>query len=272
MAKVAYSLTQNGRIDYLVGTPRAQIIDRWIYVFMAVVFIVVALAGFIPDSVDKIAEVTAGKRPPFPLVLHLHAALMGSFLLLLLTQSWLVAVGKNGAHAKIGVASLLIVPALMIVGFILVPTIFQETLLASQTASPVIKEKLAAALTRKENVLLIQIRMGLLFPLLIGVALHARRTDPGFHKRMMVLATASVLIPAIVRIHWLPTTLPASPVATDLYMLLTIAPMLVWDLIRNRYVHWAYIVWGSISLPLLLATYILWDTQRWHLIARSILT
>jgi uncharacterized membrane protein len=72
------------RPDVLSGTPRAHAIDRWIYVFMAAWFIVIVLVGFIPDAMMKVAMVKAGARPPFPMVLHLHAVLMGSFLLLLL--------------------------------------------------------------------------------------------------------------------------------------------------------------------------------------------
>lgn len=73
------------RRDLLSGTPRAHSIDRWIFVFTAVWFIAIVLVGFIPDSLMKVAAVQAAQRPPFPTVLHVHAVLMGSFLLLLLT-------------------------------------------------------------------------------------------------------------------------------------------------------------------------------------------
>src|SRR6476469_8077769 len=81
--------------DVLSGTPRAHAIDRWIYVFMAAWFIAIVLTGFIPDSLNKIAAVQAGQRPPLPLVMHAHAVLMGSFLLLLLAQTTLVATGRS---------------------------------------------------------------------------------------------------------------------------------------------------------------------------------
>ena len=37
------------RPDLLSGTPRAHELDRWIFVFMAVWFIAIVLAGFVPD-------------------------------------------------------------------------------------------------------------------------------------------------------------------------------------------------------------------------------
>src|SRR5947209_20380625 len=72
--------------DLLSGTQRAHAIDRWIYVFMAAWFIVIVLVGFIPDAMMKVAMVKAGARPPFQLVLIIHAVLMESFLLLLVAR------------------------------------------------------------------------------------------------------------------------------------------------------------------------------------------
>ena len=92
-------------MDFLSGTPRAGVIDRWIYVFTAATFLIITLTGFIPDSIGKIAAVQAGERPPFPLVLHMHAALMGTFLLLLLTQMALMATGRRQLHQRLGIVA-----------------------------------------------------------------------------------------------------------------------------------------------------------------------
>ena len=96
MATVAETVADDiPRPDHLSGTARAGTIDRWIYVGTAASFIVITLTGFIPDSLMKIAAVQAGVRPPFPLVLHLHALLMGSFLVFLLAQTTLMATGRG---------------------------------------------------------------------------------------------------------------------------------------------------------------------------------
>jgi hypothetical protein len=55
----------------------ARFADRWVYVFMAGLFIITALAGFIPDSVAILTEVRAQARPPLSPVMHMHALLMG---------------------------------------------------------------------------------------------------------------------------------------------------------------------------------------------------
>ena len=73
---------------------------------MAAWFIAIVLAGFIPDSLQKIGLVQTGQRAPFPLVLHMHAVLMGSFLLLLLAQSWLMATGRSAQHMRLGLVGM----------------------------------------------------------------------------------------------------------------------------------------------------------------------
>ena len=214
------------RNEFLSGTPRAGTVDRWIYVFTAALFIVITLLGFIPDSIMKIAAVQSGERPPFPLVLHIHAVLMGTFLLLLLAQTTLMAMGKSQPHRQLGVAALAVAAALVVVGLILVPTMYHYVWRAALTSSPVAHDKLQKIVLRRDNVMLLQLRVGLLFPLFLWIGARARERDGGLHKRMMILATALPLVAGIDRITWLPTTNPASPLSTDLYILLAVTPWL----------------------------------------------
>jgi hypothetical protein len=272
MATVAGPIGQTGRQqDILSGTPRAHAIDRWIYVFTAASFIVIVLAGFIPSSLAKIAAVQAGMRPPFPLVLHMHAALMGSFLLLLLAQTTLVATGRCAAHMRLGLLAMVIAPALVLVGLVLVPTTYHGIWNAAQSAPPAARAQLQETLLVVDNIMLLQIRIGILFPILLVIALRARGRDHGLHKRMMILATAMALPAGIDRIPWLPTTMPESPLGPDLYTLLAISPMLMWDIFRNRSVHRAYWIWLGIAMPFAIAVHGLWDTDWWHATARQLM-
>ena len=239
-------------------------IDRWIYVFMAAFFIVIALTGFIPDSLAKIAAVETGGRPPFPLVLHLHSILMGSFLFLLFAQSTLAATGKLEYHQRLGVAAVVLAPAIVVAGFILVPTMYHQIWDGMQTASAEAQTGIQAFLRFFDNIMLIQIRVGILFPLFILMALMARKSDSGLHKRMMFLAVAIALPAAFDRITWLPHTLPESPLSPDLYTLLAVAPMFVWDLVRTQSVHKAYRVWLALMVPSSILIHSLWDTDWWH--------
>lgn len=272
MATVAAPLVERiRRPDLLSGTPRAGFVDRWIFVFTAAWFIAIVLTGFIPDSVMKVAAVQAGQRPPFPLVLHMHAVLMGSFLLLLLTQTVLMATGRRELHMRVGIAAFALVPALVAVGLVLVPTIYHSVSSFAQTAPPEIQQKMQQRLLELDNIMLLQLRIGILFPLFVLIGLRARGGNIGLHKRMIFLATAMPLPAAIDRMSWLPTTLPASAVATDLYILAAVSPLFVWDVVRNRRVHEAYWIWLAVNVPVALVLYRVWDTPWWHATARQIM-
>jgi len=239
-------------------------IDRWIYVFMAAFFIVITLTGFIPDSLAKVAAIEAGERPPFPLVLHVHSILMGSFLLLLLAQTTLAATGRLHYHRRLGVAAVVLAPAIVVAGFILVPTMYHQIWDGMQAAPTEAQAGIQALLRLFDNIMLVQIRVGVLFSLLILIALIVRKSDSGLHKRMMFLAIAPALPAAFDRITWLPHTLPESPISPDLYILFAVAPMFIWDLVRTRSIHKAYWIWLAFMVPSSILIHSLWDTDWWH--------
>lgn len=257
--------------DKLSGTSRAHGIDRWIYVFTAVSLIAIVLAGFVPDSFAKIADIRAGAHPPFPLALHFHAALMGSFLLLMLAQTALVALDKRGWHMQLGVASAVLIPALILSTLVAVPAVYHRYWDAAQTAPMPFRPQLQGFLPILDDILLLQLRIAIIFPLLMWVGLRSRTRNPGMHKRLIFLASAPLLAAAIDRIQWLPSTMPRSPLGPDLYTLLPLVPLFVWDLVRNRSLHPAYVIFAALYLPLSCAMYGLWDTPWWHATAHHIM-
>lgn len=216
--------------------------------FVAALFIVVTLTGFIPDSLEEVAAVKAGERPPFPIVLHFHAVLMGSF--------------RCALRQVLGRVSVVLVPVLVPAGLILVPTTYRGLWFEAQSVVPLARVELQALLLNVDNVMLMQLRIALLFLLFIFIGLRARRIDAGVHKRMMILATA--MPAAIDRILWLPTTFPANPLASDLYTLALVSPMFLWDVIRNRTVHRAYLIWLGVNLVAAALLYTLWGTGWWY--------
>lgn len=271
MATAAGPLFQSERRpDMLSGTPRAHAIDRWIFVAMAAWFIVIVLTGFIPDSLMKIAMVKAGQHPPFPVVMHMHAVVMGSFLLLLLAQTVLMATGRNEQHKKLGILAFALVPLLVVVGLVLAPTTYWTVWQGANFGPPPVRTMLTGVLHDLENILLLQIRVGILFPLFMALALKARGVNAGMHKRMVFLATAVALPAAFARMTWLPNT-PGSPLGLDLWILFAVSPMFLWDVTRNRRVHEAYVIWMAIYLPVAVVVYGLWDTPLWHSTARRIM-
>lgn len=271
MATVAGRFIQSERPDLLSGTPRAHAIDRWIYVFTAASFILIVFTGFIPDSVMKIGLVRAGLRPPFPLAMHVHAVLMGSFLLLLLTQTVLVATGRGEQHKRLGLVAMVLVPALVIAGIVLAAVTYHGVWNAAHFGPAATRADMLKRVPVLDNILLLQLRIGILFPLFLAIGLSSRIADPGMHKRLMILGTATALPAAFDRITWLPTTLPASAIASDLYVILAISPMFAWDVLRNHTIHRAYWIWLAAYLPFMALVFSLWDSPSWHQAAPQIM-
>lgn len=249
----------SGRESTLSG-----VIDRWIYVFMAALFVVTTLVGFVPDSLAKIAAVEAGQRAPFPPILHIHAVLMGSWLLLLLAQTSLMATGRPAHHKKLGLASFVLAPAIVMTGFVLVPTMYGQVWTATQNAPPEMAEQMQGLLAHVGNIALLQIRAGLLFAFFVMLALKARKTDSSVHKRLIILATVIPLPAAIDRITWIPHSFPEAAYSADLYVLAWIAPMFAWDLFRLGRVHRAYIIWFAAYVPCAIVVNLLWGSPWWQ--------
>ena len=253
------------------STNLVALIDRWIFVLMAAMLIIVALGGFIPDSVMKVGMVETGKRPPFPLVLHFHAVAMGSWLLLLLAQTSLMATGRRAGHRQLGLASMVLGPAVVLIGFVLVPTMYQQ-LWNSVHAMPggPNAEGLKQVAVRG-NIALIQIQVGVLFAILVTLAVRARKRDLSVHKRLMVLAPIVAMPAAVDRMTWLPATMPFSPLSPELYVLLLALPMFAWDLYRLGYVHRAYVIWLGLVLSTDAVVLVLWNTPWWQSIVPGLL-
>ncbi|MBL4582625.1 MAG: hypothetical protein JKY29_12480 [Gammaproteobacteria bacterium] len=249
--------------------PAWQDADRWMFVFMAGLFLLIVLTGFIPSSIGKIAAVQSGERAPFLTVLHVHAFLMGTWILLLLTQASLVATKHGAIHQRLGMSSMVLMPAMVATGFLLVPANFG--LVWGLDPSNVPSEVIAQRKEIISNIALAQIRTGILFPIIVSLALYFRKKDLGTHKRLMILATVIPIPAALDRISWLPNTMPFNPIAPNLYVLLLIFPLFAYDLLRHRTIPRAYMIWGAVWAPSAIVVYMLWGSSWWLSIAPKIM-
>lgn len=251
----------------------ASFIDRWIFVFMACLLVVTVLVGFIPTSIQKVADVQAGVRPAMPAVLHIHAVLMGSWMMLLLTQTVLMATGRSAFHKQLGMTGMVLAPSMVLTGIFLVPTMAGQAFAMLDAAPPDVLPPELVATTKGiiSNVLAAQIVIGVLFSIFVGWGLMARKTDTGLHKRLMVLASALPIGAAVDRMSWLPTSLPDSPLSPTCYTIALIMPMLVWDLFRHRRLHRAYVAWFALYLPCMALVMYAWDKPWWIEFAQGVL-
>ncbi len=242
----------------------SSLIDRWIYVFMAALLIVVTLLGFVPDSIMKVGMVESGQRLPFPPVLHLHAIAMGSWLLLLLAQTSLMASGRREGHKQLGMIALVLAPAVVVIGIVLAPTMYRQLWGAVHASPGALDPAGLMDVAIRGNIALIQIQVGIVFAITVALALRARKRDFPTHKRLMVLAPIVAMPASVDRITWFPSTMPVSPLSPELYILLLATPIFAWDLYRLGRVQRAYGIWLALVLPTGLLVNALWNTPWWQ--------
>ena len=221
--------------------------ERLFYSGMAWLFVVVAVGGFAPRSL----AILNGTMAMPPLVVHLHAAVMASWVSLLAVQATLSLAGRMDLHRRVGLASLFVAPLVLIM--LITITIARQNAAFGTPAGPIVN-----------NILWVQIRSIWMFPIFFVWALRTRRTDPQMHMRMMLLATLSLLDAGIARMTWLPyNQFPISYLSIHLYLLLLLVPPLLYDLIRFKRIHRAW-VWGlALMLPWVVATQFVWGSEWW---------
>ncbi len=215
---------------------RPAFVDRWFFSGMAFLCALIAIVGFAPNSL----AIVSGELPNPHWLVHLHAALMATWLLLLVCQATLVGSRNYRLHQRLGATSVLLVPLMWLVMAALVISTFDPT------ANPY-------------SIGLVQLRRLILFPAFWATAMLARRSNPDAHKRLQVWATLVLLDAALLRMPWLPDFGVENAVAVSgTYLLLLGAPLMAYDLFRNGRLHHANVVAAILLASTSLAASLLW--------------
>ena len=218
--------------------------ERLFYTGMAAAFVVTVFAGFAR---------TYFLRPYFnhgPLIplLHLHGLVFTSWLLLLLTQTALVAAKRTDIHRRLGIAGAVLAVLMVMVG----------------TATAIIRAKVVEVPPGAPSPLaFLTVPLGdmLLFASLVGAGFYFRRR-PDIHKRLMLVATIAILPAAVARLPFA-FIQQVGPLAFFGLSDLFIVPCLIYDLFTRGRFHRATVLGGLalvISHPLRL---VIGNTQAW---------
>jgi hypothetical protein len=201
--------------------------ERLFYVGISVVVATTVFAGF---ARTYFLKAYFGSPPLIPL-LHLHGIVFTSWIVLLLTQTTLVAANRTDVHRRLGIVGGVIAVMMVVVG----------------TMTAIIRAKQGAAPPGGPPPLVflaIPLFDMLIFSSLVTAGFYFRRR-PDVHKRLMVLATISILAAAIARLPF--GILKAGPPAffglTDLF----IVACVLYDLIARGRPHRAT-VWGGLII------------------------
>lgn len=200
--------------------------ERRLYTAGALVAAVVAFAGFARSYYLKGSFDT----PPLSPVLHAHGLVMTLWFVLFIVQARLVAARRTDLHRRLGVAGALLAVLVVILGAVVAIDGARGGL--SPGLPPLV-------------FLAVPLGMLVVFAALVGTAIALRhRSD--WHKRLMLLATLSLLTPALARLAIDVLGLKSPPLffaMTDVIILTWVA----WDTVRNRRLHPAFL-WGALFL------------------------
>jgi hypothetical protein len=188
-------------------------------------------------------------RGPFTALVHAHGALFTAWVLLFIVQTALVASRRVAVHRRLGVAGAVLAAAMAGAG----------TLVAIATAA----RGSAPAGLDPLAFLVIPVFDMVLFTTFVTAAL-ALRTDKEAHKRLMLLAYVSIVVPAVARLPGVLTL--GAPAAFGLSFLFVVVAG-IYDFLSRRRVHKVYLWGGALiaaSVPVRLA---ISGTSAWRALA-----
>lgn len=223
--------------------------DHRFFSLMAIVTAVTIVAGFFNTYAPKVMT-----GAPLPPIIHLHAVVFTSWLVLFVAQTTLVLNGRTAVHRRLGVAGVVLAALMLVVGTTTAITVAR----LGHRGIPGVEFPDA------EGFLLLNLTATIVFATLVGAGWYFRRSSQT-HKRLMLTATAGALVgPGVSR---LPFASGRPPVIAVLALAFLIAGP-VYDLVTRRRVHPAY-VWGGLlaiaGIPPIVSQ--LSATAAWHSIA-----
>lgn len=221
--------------------------ERRVYILAACGVILIVFSGFARTFYLKLAFGT----PALPLLLHVHGLVMSAWFVLFLLQASLIAGGRVCLHRRLGV-----VGALLALTIVVLDPIVAIAAARQGHAPPGVPPLVFMAIPLCDV---------LVFAILAGCAL-AYRHHGDVHKRLMLLATVSLLAPALARI---PSPFLQRHIVADFVVVIVFAlACLAYDSIRNRRLHPAMAGGAlliAVSWPLRLA---LAGTATWMAVAK----
>ena len=206
---------------------------RWFFVSIAAVLLVIIGVGFARSfyfrSIFSGGHAASTKLPAYLVV---HGIVLTLWFLLFLVQTLLASSGRVHIHRTLGVA-----------GAVLAAIVFSLSLVVVVRSVP-----------RETSLVVIgDIAILILFAILISVGIWFRRM-PEVHKRLMTIASITIVAPAIARWPGAQAMLPLSVVLPQLSFF---AAQVVYDIRSRQRVHpataWGvagYLVALGITIPL----------------------
>jgi hypothetical protein len=210
------------------------------FTIVAVVATVTVLAGFIPNYTLRLLH----HDPNLTLLVHAHGFVMTAWIALFLTQTLLIAKHRVDLHRRLGVFGVGLAALVILVG---TPTLVNA---AARKSHDIHSTRFLWMLAAFDGIALF------LFAGLVCAAILLRRRGD-YHKRLMLLATLSLLGPAFGRLTFYSTGFRGD---SDIGVLLlcagTVVACAAVDRVRSLRLHPAFLWGGASVIGVDAATYI----------------
>ncbi len=243
-------------------------LPKYFYTWMAGVCMIVAFAGFTPSYWARVAT----GRFTGPPIFHIHGLLFSFWTVFFVAQAALASSGRIARHRAVGLMGISLATTMVIVGILVALTSLEHGIALGfgdqATAFSIV------SLTG----------IALFAGLFIAAVANVRRPD--VHKRLMLVATVSLLHAAVGRLFRLflvPPAILALPagdmppppvlftVGAGLAVDLIIVVAMVFDWRTRGRPHPAYLIGGGIVLATQLLRVPISETAAWRAIAHGLL-
>ncbi|MEP7373997.1 MAG: hypothetical protein ABI675_11445 [Chitinophagaceae bacterium] len=218
---------------------------HYFFVVMASLFVAIAVTGFIPSY-----QAMRGGTLIIHWFVHIHGALMMTWLLVFFTQALLEARGNLKFHRRLGLFAL----ALGVFVWISMGIVSLRVLIANHPPEDHFLFDL----------LLMEFYAMTVFGLFFTRGILARKKDTASHKRFLFLATLVLLQAAIDRIHWLPMFGMDYPYVFFIYLDTLIVPLIIYDFLTLRRIHRATLFGMAFIIVVQLTVSAVWGSTSWH--------
>lgn len=216
---------------------------RYFFVVIAFLFLIIAVVGFAPSYRDMYAGVF-----PIHWLVHVHGALMTSWLLIFITQTLLSATGRLKFHRKLGLFA-------VVLGVLIWISMWIVSARALIGYNPPVDNFLF-------DVLLVQFYGIALFGLFFTWGILVRK-NAAAHKRLLFLATLVLIQAGIDRIHWLPD-LHLVLSSNFIYLDALLFTLFIYDWVTLRRIHKITLIGVLLYIAAQVTVMIVWGSPVWH--------
>lgn len=233
--------------------------ERLFFMGMAAAMAIVTFVGFAPTY--YLSSSLAPRAPALTPTVHLHGALCTGWILFLMLQTGLVAAGRRDVHRAAGLAGVAIAIAVVATGLFVAIHSHRRVHTAATDGT----------MADPYVFFVFPVTAASIFALFVTLGVLNRRR-PDYHKRLMILATSSMIGPALARIVGRTTTIVPGAIGALALLNLFIIALAAYDIRTRGRLHPATLWAGGfllVSEPLRVA---IGFSEPWRAFARMVMS